>query len=196
MTRSYAAARRQARREPVTFELAYELDDPAAGLPSGPPPGATVTRTDVFTCRGQVSTLLLSEFARQEDLNSASPEGVALIAEFFMTAFADPAEYRRFRRTLDEYFDDDDATLLLVLQGLIEDFSARPTKGLSPSPGTPSTTGTTSRDDSSQVVAGEVISPEELARVRELIRSGQLVESHPQGSSPSAFESSSPSSTS
>lgn len=101
MSRSYAAAKRAHLAEPVTFDLTYEVPDrgvdgsgkDAEGQPL--PAGAVREQKDTFVCRGAVTTLLLAEFARQADLDTATPEGMALIADFFRQAFGTATRRRR-----------------------------------------------------------------------------------------------------
>lgn len=164
MTRSYTAARREHLDEPVTFDVSRHVSEPGE---DGQPRERVVVET--FACTGQVSTLLLSEFARQADLDTATPEGMALVAQFFRQAFGDEKEYGRFFRYATEHLDDEQ--MMAILAGLVEDFTGRPTKGRRPSPEQPSTTGPTSRDDSSlQVVAGEVVTPEYVAELRRKVQ--------------------------
>jgi len=174
VTRRFTAARRARDLEPITFELAYEVPDEAA--PDAPDAGdeqaaeGALTRrgdglreqVDVFTCRGKVSTLLLAEFARQADLDVATPDGAALIADFFRQAFGQgeeaDKEYKRFFRVITEQFDDD--VLMDVLSELVEKLAGRPSKRPSPSRAGHSTTGTSSTGDGSQgaeVVEGTVV---------------------------------------
>lgn len=143
MGRSYKAAVRELKDDPVAFDV-ERIDDK----------GDVVV--DKFTCRGKVSTLLLSEFAVQSDVSAATPEGMALIARFFRQAFGDEKEYGRFFRYATEHLDDEG--LMAILGGLVEDFSGRPTKGRQRSPGGRSKSGRTSKGASSMTVVGEVSS--------------------------------------
>jgi len=179
VSRSFAAARRAARREPVTFDLTFEVAEQLPDDTEGAQPGATreVVRevTEHFSCRGQVSTLTLSELARQADLDLSNPMAVALVAEFFVAAFDDAEQYKRFRRVIGDHFDDE--VLMEVLAGLVEDFLSRPTKAPSPSPGTPSTTGSTSRDASSLPAAGQLLripTPDEIAAYQAAVARGEI----------------------
>lgn len=169
MTRSYTAARREHLDEPVSFEVNYVREgDPKA--PEDSPQRHDTPVTDTFVCRGQVSSLMLAEFARNADMDTAEPEAVAMIAEFFKQAFGDDREYRRFFRMATQYLDDDG--VMAILAGLVEDFLGRPTKRRSGSPGSPSTSGPSTKDASepqAELVAGEVLpTPDELAAVRQL----------------------------
>lgn len=129
--RSYKAARREATKEPVKFEVGYEDDDGNEKM-------------ETFTCTGEVSSLVLSEMAYNADVDIATPEGAAVLRQFFAGAFGDQNEYRRFFRfVMTQGLDDD--MLMEIMQGIAEDFAGRPTKRLSDSPGTPSTTGQDSR---------------------------------------------------
>lgn len=132
--RSYKAARREALGEPVEFDYEY-VDEQGAD------------QVETFTCRGKVDTLMLSEFAHNAEVESDSPEGMALLRQFFADAFGDEAEYKRFFRLHTKHGDDD--LLFEILGGLVEDFAGRPKAQPSSSSTTPSTTGPTSRDDSS-----------------------------------------------
>ncbi|GAA2022550.1 hypothetical protein WDZ16_12935 [Pseudokineococcus marinus] len=158
MSRRYAAAKRAAVAEPVTFELTYEVPDLTPDEATGQPvPDAVREQVETFTCRGRVPVLLLSEFARQADLDAATPEGAALIADFFRHAFGpgedDVREYKRFYRLVGERFDDD--VLMDVLAGLVEDFGGRPTERPSTSAPGPSPTGTSSTGGGSPAAALE-----------------------------------------
>lgn len=139
--RSYKAARRAAKADPVTFEYTYVAEEKA---PDGGK--VEVDKTTVFTCHGELSSLMLSEFAYHADLDVADPEGMSIVRQFFAEAFGDEEEYRRFFRLHTRYGDDD--LLMDIIGGLVEDFAGRPTRRASSSPSTPSTTGPTSRDDS------------------------------------------------
>jgi hypothetical protein len=155
MSRAYRAAKRAHEQEPVTFDVTHEVTTTVDGAEQ------TEEVTETFTCRGGVSTLLLSEFARQADLDAASPEGMALVSQFFRQAFGEDREYRRFLRYQADH-NLDDEMLMSILAGLVEDLTGRPTKGRQPSLDGPSTNGSTSKADSSlRVVAGEVEDPSE-----------------------------------
>lgn len=172
MTRRFTAARRAADLEPITFELAYEVPAvprPGDGLDASAGSTDLARRgdgmreqVDTFTCRGKVSTLLLAEFARQADLDVATPDGAALIADFFRQAFGSgeeaDKEYKRFFRIITEQFDDD--VLMDVLSELVERLSGRPSRQQSPSRAGRSTTGTSSTGAGSpeaEVVEGTVV---------------------------------------
>jgi hypothetical protein len=169
MTRIYRAARRRSQKEPVTFDLHYEVPKEERDQESGEVMGVTYRqRTEHFVCGGEVSTLLLSELAYNADLDVADPEAMKLIRNFFANAFGDSEEGRKgyalFFRLVTRYGDDD--LLMEIMAGMVEDFSGRPTKRPSQSPDTPSTTGETSKVVSlsratvHQVVPGEVLEKE------------------------------------
>lgn len=129
--RSYKAARREATKEPVEFRVDYEDAD-------------GTEKVETFICTGEVSSLVLSEMAYNANVEIATPEGAAVLREFFAGAFGNEGEYRRFFRfVMTQGFDDD--FLMEIMQGIAEDFAGRPTKRLSDSPGTQSTTGPDSR---------------------------------------------------
>lgn len=129
--RSYRAARREAEQEPIEFEVVH-FDDTGTAV------------TEVFTCRGEISTLTLSEFGHAADLDSATPEGAAVLRDIFHEAFGDEKEYRRFYKLVRRIHLPDDM-LVDIMGGLIEDFTGRPTQRPSSSPASPSTTGADSR---------------------------------------------------
>lgn len=138
----------RAQLKPVEFDLAYTVRaehrcDETCALPcSRVGLIEDVDREEHFTCRGNVSSIMLSEFAHNADVDVSSGEGMELIRELFSDAFADPAEYKRFFRAA-RHLDDDD--LMDVMGAVIEEFSARPTQQLSPSPKQPATTGSDSQ---------------------------------------------------
>lgn len=138
MGKQFAAARREALAEPVTFDCTRTVEVPA----NGDEPARTDVKVDTFTCRGQLSTLMLSEFSHQSNIDVASAEGTALVAQFFRSVFGDPDEYGRFFRYSQTYLDDD--VIVQIIGYLVEEFTGRPTKQPSPSPAQPSTTGPTS----------------------------------------------------
>lgn len=128
--RSYKAARRAHTGDPVPFRYEYTDDD-------------GVEQVEVFECQGEVSSLLLSELASNADVDVATPEGVALLREFFAQAFGDEAAYRRFFKLHTKYGDDD--LLMDIMAGLVEDFAGRPTRRPSASPATQSSGGMQSK---------------------------------------------------
>lgn len=159
MGRRFQAARREHLAEPVTFDCVHVERKPVRDGDGKPVPGEfkEVEVTTTFTCRGQVSTLLLSEFADAADVDADTPQGMELLARFFKAAFGDEKEHRRFSRYAAEHLDDE--TTMAILAGLVEDFVGRPTTGRSLSPAQPSTTGPSTRDAGSPVVLGEVVTP-------------------------------------
>lgn len=190
MTRSYRAARRARERAGVPFDYAY-IDVEEERDEAGELLGETeVERKTTFTCRGRVNTLLLSELAYNADLDTADPQAMALIREFFAQAFGvryrtvmdkvkDPVtgeetevprqvavedesfrEYRRFFKLHGQYGDDD--LLMDIMGGLMEDMSGRPTEGPSPSPAGESTTGPVSKVVSFSRRSVEVVEGEVL----------------------------------
>lgn len=136
MGRSYKAARRAHLRQPVTFTVDYvdDVRDPATGQVS------EVEKTETFTCKGDMTALVLSELGYHADLNLGDPEGMAVLRQTFQAAFGDDAEYRRFFRFHIKVQLDDD-TLMDILMDLVEDMVGRPTQPPSASSGAPSTTG-------------------------------------------------------
>lgn len=164
MARSYKAARRAAKKQPVEFDFAYvttaEVRDEEGDLIGT----EEVDRTVHFVCKGEVSTLLLSELSYNADLDVSDPAAVKLIRDFFAQAFGvtvnleeQPdgsmverivhdeayATYQKFFRLQTTYGDDD--LLMEIMAGLVEDFSGRPTMQPSVSAGEPVTTGATSK---------------------------------------------------
>lgn len=148
--RSYKAARRAALKAPVEFDYEYETDDGTA-------------HSEHFVCTGEVSSLMLSEFAYNAEIAVATNEGMALIRKFLTSAFGvqtkkvgdqevvveDDAvrQYRRFFQLHTQYGSDE--LLMEILAGLVEDFVGRPTVQPTSSQSGQSTSGPTSRDDSS-----------------------------------------------
>lgn len=130
--RSFRAARRSAERRPVPFLFVYEemveTKDPETDEVVGV---EYEERREVFECRGEVSTLLLSELAYNSDVDVADPAAMGLIRQFFAQAFGDDDQYRRFFNLQIKHGDDE--LLMEILGGLVEDFAARPTKPPSPS---------------------------------------------------------------
>lgn len=135
--RTFKAARRAAKQEPVEFRVEYveEIDVDGELL--------EVEKSEVFVCSGDISALSLSEFARSADLDAATAEGAAVLAEIFREAFDNDAEYRRFYRFQRRYLDPDD--LVDILGGLVEDFTGRPTQLPSDSSATSPTDGPDSK---------------------------------------------------
>ncbi len=125
--RSYKAARREHTNEPVQFAVEYTDRDGDE-------------QREVFTCVGEVSSLVLSEMAYNADVDVTTTEGAALLRQFFAAALGDAEQYKRlFRLVLTEGLDDD--ILMDIMAGLVEDFTGRPTKRPSALPATPSTSG-------------------------------------------------------
>jgi hypothetical protein len=142
--RSYKAARRAATKDAVPFRYDYEvevdvLDD------NDEPTGQKQweERSREFSCKGEVSSLLLSELADNASVDVASPEGMSLVAQFFKQAFGDDEQYREFFRLHTKYGTDD--LLMDIMGGLVEDFVGRPTTRPSDSPATPSASGEVSK---------------------------------------------------
>lgn len=158
--RSYKASRRRALKQPVPFEFNYEV-----AVEDRDEDGALVgthfeERVEHFVAKGDVSTLLLSELAANADVDTATPEGMRLIRDFFAQAFGDDEQYSRFFRLVTRYGDDD--LLMEIMSGLVEDLMGRPTMRPSDSPATPSTSGEPSKVVSLQrgtvqVVEGQVL---------------------------------------
>lgn len=123
--RTYKAGRRRASKKPVYFRLQYEertlVRDPDTQEVTGE---QVEDRSQLFRCRGEVSTLLLSELAYNADLDVADPEAMKLIRAFFSNAFGeeeeDRAQYRLFFNLITKHGDDD--LLMEVMAGLVEDF--------------------------------------------------------------------------
>lgn len=163
--RSYKAARRAATLEPVRFQYDYEVEVPVLDA-QGTPTGATrwEERSRVFECHGEVSTLLLSEFAANAGVDTATPEGTALIAEFFRQAFGSERAYQEFFRVHTRHGGHDGDDLLMdILGGLVEDFTGRPTVQPSASLPTPSQSGAPSKVVSFSRATVEVLQQPGLA---------------------------------
>lgn len=142
--RTYKAARRAAQRaaraaEPLRFELVWDEDQvkvDAADQPvvddAGDPVTETVEKTATFTCRGEITTLMISEFALAA--NAATEEEAekhgGKLSEIFQDAIGDDGEYDRFSRIVRKHFDDQE--LMEILGGIIEEQTGRPTKESSP----------------------------------------------------------------
>lgn len=129
--RTYKAARRSSSKKPVYFRLQYEERTLVRHPETNEVTGEEVEqRSQLFRCRGEVSTLLLSEIAYNADLDVADPEAMKLVRAFFSNAFGeeeeDRAQYRLFFNLITRYGDDD--LLMEVMAGLVEDFSGRPTQ--------------------------------------------------------------------
>lgn len=128
--RKIDARRRQDRQEkaPVEFDLAYTVKGRHECGESCPQRCSKqfdyVDHDDHFVCHGDISTLALSELAHNSDIDTATAEGIAIIRDVFSDAFGDESEYRRFFRAA-RHIDDDQ--LLEILEGLVEEFAARPT---------------------------------------------------------------------
>lgn len=138
--RSYDVAVREQLGEPVEFELAHRGPD-----------GERVST--VFTCKGELSSLMLSEIARHADLEVATAAAMAIIADFFVEVFDDDAQYRRFQKYCREHRVKDEV-LLQVMGDLVEDLTGRPTVQPSSSASTQSPTGRTSRAAGFMVIEG------------------------------------------
>lgn len=159
--RAFKAARRSAERRPIPFLYEWEERVDVRDEETGEITGTEYEpRQRLFECRGEVSSLLLSDLAYNSELEVTDPAGVALLRQFFAQAFGDDEQYREFFNIHIRYGDDD--LLMEILQGLVEDFMARPTKSLSPSSTGQQTTGEVSKvvslsRGSVQVVEGDVI---------------------------------------
>lgn len=163
--RTYKAARRAAKRaeraaEPHQFTLAWDEDKPTLdddGQPvlddAGDPVLEPVEQTATFTVHGEIGTLAISEFAlmaNAADEEEAQKHGGKL-AEVFMDAIDDAAEYTRFSKIVRKHFDDEE--LMEVMGGIIEDQVGRPTRESSPSSDSPLVvTATEMSGDSTKVV--------------------------------------------
>lgn len=117
MSRSYESAKRAYTGKPLSFTL--------DGVE--------------FQCSTEISVLDFSELASMADVDTSSPEGIAVLKGFF-TILLGEAQYRKFRRHCAAHRTDDD-TIVQIVGDLAEDFLGRPTKAPSPLPSTPSTTG-------------------------------------------------------
>ncbi|MEV4179944.1 hypothetical protein AB0J28_00675 [Streptosporangium canum] len=97
-----------------------------------------------FRCAGAPSLMDLSELARLSELgvDSVTPEGMSIIAEFLSGAMG-RQEYNRFRTHIREHGTDPEM-VMEILQGIVEDFVARPTSRPSVSPDGPPATPTSS----------------------------------------------------
>lgn len=133
--RTFKAARRAAKKEPVEFRVEYVEEVLVDGET------LEVEKSEVFTCTGDISTLSLSELAYNADIDAATAEGAAILAEIFREAFGDDVEYRRFYKFQKKYLDDDGDALIDIMGGLVEDFTGRPTQLPSASPVSSSTDG-------------------------------------------------------
>jgi len=141
MKRTYRAARREADREPVDLPITYEVQVPH---PDAPELMVWEERTEVFRCRGEISSLTISELGYHADLDTQSAEGAALLRDIFSQAFGDDVEYKRFYAfTKTQRIDDD--LLIEIMQDLIEEFTGRPTQRPSDSQRLPSTDGLPSK---------------------------------------------------
>jgi hypothetical protein len=90
-----------------------------------------------YTCR-ELGPLELSEIARMHGTAADSPSAVAFMAEFFESILGHD-QYRQFRERCQQ-FNTGPETLVEVIQGIFEDFTARPTaKPGDSSPGSPAT---------------------------------------------------------
>lgn len=141
--REYKAARRKAKLEPVQFACSYLVDE----IPEGAKEPVEVEKREVFTCKGDMSGLSLSDMASFADIDSNSTEGLSIMAEVFREMFGDDGEFRRFKKFQAEHLDGDD--LVDIIGGLIEDFAGRPTQPPSDSPSSSSTDGRDSKEHSS-----------------------------------------------
>jgi hypothetical protein len=109
---------------------------------------------ETFVLRGALSSLDLSELARSADIDSATEEGMAILAETFASIFDadDPAglaEYRRFRKVIRRQAKPDDA-VIEALGEMVEVMVGFPTEERPPSPLGQSPSTGTSKDDGSQ----------------------------------------------
>ena len=160
--RSYKAARRAAKLEPVTFEVAYDKPVKHRSPQTGEVTATTYEETvDRFVCRGDIPALLVSELVASADLDAESPEGATLLRQVFASAFGDDEEYQRFFKVATAHLDNDE--LFDIMKGLMEDFAGRPTTRSSDSSGTPSRTtesGQPSRTDAQPVLATSEPEPE------------------------------------
>lgn len=97
-----------------------------------------------FKCVSVPSLMDLTELARlaETGMDSITPEAMAIIAEFLTSAMG-KKEYRRFRTHARDH-GTDPQMVMEILQGIVEDFVARPTPRPSDSPDGPPATPTTS----------------------------------------------------
>ena len=164
--RAYKAARRSAERRPIPFLYEWEERVDVVDAESGEITGTRYEpRKRMFECRGEVSQLLLSDLAYNADLEVTDAAAMGLLRQFFAQAFGDDKEYREFFNLHIQYGDDD--LLMEIMQGLVEDFVARPTRSPSNLPSTSETTGEQSKVVSLsrgtvQVVEGDVIEDMQL----------------------------------
>ncbi|MEU9888014.1 hypothetical protein [Sphaerisporangium sp. NPDC051011] len=118
-----------------------------------------------FVCTEAPSALDLSEFARlaAEGVDSESPEGLAILAQVFITVLGEK-EYRRFRAHCRKYRPEPEL-LIQIIGDIFEDYAERPTTRPSDSPDGPPTTGATSKVVSlSQATVRVVDGPEPETR--------------------------------
>lgn len=120
----------------------------------------TVERVETFVCTGGVSSLMLSELAFLEDLSPEqfNEDHLKLFRNFMSAAIGDNRRYHRFLTLMNNYGSDD--LLWLVIQDLVEQFSARPTQPPASSRGSHGAGGTTG------TVA---LSPEQAAAMHPLV---------------------------
>lgn len=171
--RAFKAARRSAERRPIPFLYSWDEVVVERDPDTNEAVGESVReRREEFVCKGEVSTLLLSELAHNSDIDIADPAAMALIRNFFSQAFGvryesvvgedgevqrnphgEPIEiplqddaffaYRKFFNLHTKHGDDE--LLMEILGGLVEDFVARPTKPASTSQPGPSAGGEVSK---------------------------------------------------
>jgi hypothetical protein len=140
--RSYKAARRAAQRdagqvEPIPFEVSWYA---AAAGEDGEP--VEVEHTEVFHAYGEPSMATLTDAGYYADLESDTPEAMAIIRRIFMEAIGNEAEFGRFWKVA-RVIDND--TLIDIMAGLIEDTTGRPTIRPSDSSASSSTDGPDSK---------------------------------------------------
>jgi hypothetical protein len=128
--RSYKAARRAANRaegqvDPVDFEVSWF--EKVTG-PDGTP--VELEQTEVFHAYGEPSMATLTDAGYFAELNTDTPEAMAIIRRIFMEAIGDEDEFKRFWK-ISRHLGD---TLIDIMGGLIEDTLGRPTKRPSDSP--------------------------------------------------------------
>ena len=100
MTRKYIS-KIQDLPEPITFEL----------------------DGTVYTCR-ELGPLELSEIARLQGEDADSPEAIAFMAEFFESLLG-RKQYQEFKRACTN-FNTPIETFVAIIEGVFEDFAARP----------------------------------------------------------------------